>query len=112
MDIIETNSAAKTDWKNDEILKLGIISANPSKTAPFMMGITSPKDTTASGRVSIKMIGLMNIFINVSKTVVIIRASKVTNENPLKRALVIQREVPVAIRFIKFAITFVAMVKV
>ena len=112
VDIIETNKAANIAWKNDVIPKFGITSANPSKTAPFIIGIIKPKETTASGRVSNRMIGFTNIFINVSNTVVINRASVVSNENPSKRALVIQREIPVATRFVKFAITFEDIIKI
>ena len=112
VDIIETNNAANIAWKNDVIPKFGITSANPSKTAPFITGIINPKETMASGRVSNKINGFTNIFINVSNTVVINRASVVLNENPSKRALVIQREIPVATRFVKFAINFEDIIKI
>ena len=112
VDIIDTNNAANMAWKNDVIPKFGITSANPSKTPPFIIGIIKPKETTASGRVSNRIIGFTNIFINVSNTVVINRASVVLKENPSKRALVIQREIPVAIRFVKFAITFEGIIKI
>ena len=112
VDITETNNAANMAWKNDVMPKFGITSANPSKTAPFITGIIKPKETTASGRVSNKIIGLTNIFINVSNTVVISKASMVLNENPSKRTLVIQREIPVAIRFVKFAIAFGGIIKI
>jgi len=112
VDIIETNNAANMARTNDVIPKFGITKANPIKTAPFIMGIIKPKETTASGRVSNRMIGFTNIFINVSNTVVINRASVVSNENPSKRALVIQREIPVAIRFVKFAIIFEGIIKI
>ena len=112
VDIIDTNNAANMAWKNDVITKFGITSANPSKKAPFIIGIIKPKETTASGSVSKRIIGFTNIFINVSNTVVINRASVVLNENPSKRALVIQREIPVAIRFVKFAITFEGIINI
>ena len=112
VDIIDTNNAANIAWKNDVIPKFGITSANPSKTAPFIIGIIRPRETTASGRVSNRIIGFTNIFINVSRTVVINRASVVLNENPSKRALVIQREIPVAIRFVKFAIILEGIIRV
>jgi len=112
VDIIDTNNAANTAWTNDVIPKFGITSANPSKTAPLIIGMIKPKETTASGSVSNSMIGFTNIFINVSNTVVINRASVVSNENPSKRALVIQREMPVAIRFVKFAIIFEGIIKI
>ena len=105
VDIIETNKAANMAWKM-MLFQVWNNFCNPSKTAPFIIGIIKPKETTASGRVSNKIIGFTNIFINVSNTVVINRASVVSNENPSKRALVIQREIPVAIRFVKFAIIF------
>ena len=63
VDIIDTNNAAKMAWKNDVIPKFGITCANPSKTAPFIIGIIKPKETTASGRVSNRIIGFTNIFI-------------------------------------------------
>ena len=112
VDIIDTNNAANMAWKNDVIPKFGITSANPSKKAPFIIGIIKPKETTASGSVSNRIIGFTNIFINVSNTVVINRASVVSNENPSKSALVIQREIPVAIRFVKFAIIFEGIIKI
>ena len=58
------------------------------------------------------MIGFTNIFINVSNNVVINSASVVSNENPSKIALVIQREIPVEIRFVKFAIAFKGIIKI
>ena len=112
VDIIDTNNAANMARTNDVIPKFGITSASPSKTAPFIIGIIKPKETTASGRVSNRIIGFTNIFINVSNTVVINRASVVSNENPSKRALVIQREIPVEIRFVKFAIIFEGIIKI
>ncbi len=112
VDIIDTNNAANIARKNDVIPKFGITSANPSKTAPFIIGIIKPRETTASGRVSNRIIGFTNIFINVSSTVVINRASMVLNANPSKRALVIQREIPVAIRLVRFAIIFEGIIKV
>ena len=112
VDIIDTNNAANMAWKNDVIPKFGITSANPSKKAPFIIGIIKPKETTASGSVSNRIIGFTNIFINVSNNVVINSASVVSNENPSKIALVIQREIPVATRFVKFAITFEGIINI
>ena len=112
VEIIEINSAAKTAWKNEAIPKFGITCASPNNTAPLIMGIINPSDTIANGRVNIRIIGLTNMFINVSKTVVINKASIVLNENPSKRALVIQREIPVARRLVKFATTFEDIAKI
>ena len=112
MDIIETNSAAKIAWKKDVIPKSGIISANPSNTAPLMIGMINPSETIANGRVNINMMGFTNIFINVNNTVVMTRASKLLNENPSNNALVIQRETPVAVRFVRFVIILEDILKI
>ena len=50
VDIIETNKAANIAWKNDVIPKFGITSANPSKTAPLIIGIIKPKENQTNGK--------------------------------------------------------------
>ena len=56
VDIIDTNNA---NIAGKMMLFRSLeTSANPSKKAPFIIGIIKPKETTASGSVSNRIIGL------------------------------------------------------